>query len=274
MKHPSIAFIGAGNMASSLIGGLIADRYPANKIWASNPKQDELSQLQECFEIHVTPDNREAANACDILVLAVKPSLLKSVILEISDILRERKPLIISIVTGIRSETIMKWAECNTLSIVRCMPNTPALLRCGTTGLCPNAYVSEEEQTTAESILRSVGVTVWFDDEQDLDVVTALSGSGPAYFFLVMEAMIETATALGLDPEQAQLLTVNTAIGAARMALESGKAVHVLREQVTSPGGTTEQAIGVLESGGIRDLFARALIAAKNKASEMSQLLE
>lgn len=273
MKQPIIAFIGAGNMASSLIGGLIGTHFAADKIWASNPHQDQLDKLYDCFQIHTTQSNKEAAEQAEVIVLAVKPASLKSVVLELKDILQRNKPLIISVVTGINCATIQNWAGGGGLAIVRCMANTPALLGCGVTGLWSNAFVFEEQKATAESILRAVGMILWFKNEADLDTVTAISGSGPAYFFLIMEVMIDCAKQMGLSEEQAELLTINTALGAAKMALETGKDVKALREQVTSPGGTTEQAIKVLESGRIRPLFLEALEAAKNKAVEISKLL-
>lgn len=274
MHQPIIAFIGAGNMASSLIGGLAANHYPGTSMWATDLSIDKLNRLKSCFNLNISTNNLEAVAQADVIVLAVKPNTLPAVIKEMGELLAKRQPLIISIVTGIHAESIRKWANCQHLSIVRCMPNTPSLLRSGITGLFANFFVTEEQKAIAESILRSVGVTLWFDNEQDLNIVTAISGSGPAYFFLVMEAMIATAQEMGLTEEQAQLLTVNTALGAAKMALESGKGVAALRQQVTSPGGTTEQAIKVLEAGGIKSLFERALKAAKDKAIELSVLMD
>lgn len=271
---PIIAFIGAGNMASSLIGGLVANDYPTDRIFASNPHNDSLAALQDRFHIKVTKNNKEAARQADVIVFAVKPMVLKSVVEELKTILKEKRPLLISVVTGISAEAILRWAEEPTLSLVRCMPNTPALLRCGITGLFANKEVSSEQRAIAESILRSVGVTLWFQKEEELDSVTAVSGSGPAYFFLIMEAMLDSAKEMGLNAEQAELLTINTALGAARMALESGIDVRTLRQQVTSKGGTTEQAIKVLETGGIRELFSTALKAAKARAAEIAKLNE
>jgi pyrroline-5-carboxylate reductase len=274
MDHPVIAFIGSGNMATSLIGGLVANQYPPDKIWATNPDKEKLEWLQSQFHIHTTSDNREAAEQADLWVFSVKPAVLKSVVSELADLLKQKQPLILSVVAGITSDSILKWANYPHLSIVRCMPNTPALLGCGCTGLWGNSLVNHEQKAIAESILRVVGVTLWFEKEVDLNAVTAVSGSGPAYFFLVMEAMLDCAKQMGLTEQQAELLTVNTALGAARMALESGKDVATLRKQVTSPGGTTEQAINVLEAGGIRSLFLNALTAAKDRAIEISKLLD
>lgn len=274
MKKPTIAFIGAGNMASSLIGGLIADSYPPNCIFATNPIQEKLASLEKSFGINTTSNNREGAEKADIIVFSVKPNLLKSVVVELKETIRRKNPLLISVAVGITTETIQKWLVDIPASIVRCMPNTPALLRCGATALYANSRTSEEQSALAESILRAVGVTVWVTHEREMDVVTAISGSGPAYFFLVMEAIMECAQEMGLKKEQAQLLTVNTALGAARMALESNKDIGELRQQVTSPGGTTEQAIQVLESGGVRTLFNNALCAARDKAISMAHLFE
>jgi pyrroline-5-carboxylate reductase len=272
-EHHTIAFIGAGNIAGSLIGGLIADHYPEKKVWATGLSLDRLNYLRESFHINTTSHNREAARQADILIFAVQPTTLKLVITELKDILREKKPLVISVVTGVSSATISKWAEDPELSIVRCMCNTPALLRCGTTGLYANPAVSSKQHALAESILRTIGVILWLEEEEKLNTITAISGSGPAYFFLMMETISECAHEMGLTEEEAQLLTVNTALGAARMALESGKDIRTLRHQVTSPGGTTEQAIHVLEEGGIRDLFFKALNAARKRAIEISHLL-
>lgn len=269
-----IAFIGAGNMASSLIGGLIAGDYPANKIWATNTLTINLESLKATFAINTTTDNRLAAEQADVIVLAVKPSELKKVVTDLSDILIKKRPLVISIVTGIACQNISNWADASTLGIVRCMPNTPALLRSGITGLYANQFVNENQKIVAESILRAVGITVWFPHESDLNTVTALSGSGPAYFFLIMEYIKDWAKQKGLTDEEAQLLTVNTALGAARMALESDKELTELRKQVTSPGGTTEQAIKVFEQGGLGQLISNALTAAHDRAAEIADSLD
>jgi pyrroline-5-carboxylate reductase len=271
MNHPTIAFIGAGNMAGSLIGGLIADNYPVERIWATNPLPERLESLQQTFGVKTTPNNKEAVAQADVIVFAVKPGELKNVASELSESLLQKNPLVISIVTGITCQTISKWAQCPDLRVVRTMPNTPALLRSGITGLYANHFVDEEQRTIAESILRAVGITVWLSNEDDLNIVTALSGSGPAYFFLFMEYIKDWAQKMGLTPEQAQLLTVNTALGAARMALESDKEITELRRQVTSPGGTTEQAIKTFEQGKLSDLIDQALNAAHDKAVELAK---
>jgi pyrroline-5-carboxylate reductase len=273
-NKPVITFIGAGNMASCLIGGLVADGYPPDKLWATDPSFDKLEQLQKAFNINVTHDNRKGSKEANIILFAVKPQQVHQITEELKDLFVSQDPLLLSIVTGIRSSSFVKWTNYTSLKVVRCMPNTPALLRCGTTGLWANDFVTPEERAAAESILRSVGVTLWLEAEAELDVVTAISGSGPAYFFFFMESILETARKMGLDEEQAQLLTVNTALGSARMALESGKHVKALRQQVTSPGGTTEQAIRVFEQEGLRNIVDAALTAAKDKAIAIANMLD
>ena len=272
MNNHTIAFIGAGNMAASLIGGLVADGYDPKKLWGSNPLQESLDNLRKEYAIHTTGDNLEAARQADIVVLAVKPQVLAEVAKELASVIAEKKPLVVSIVTGIREQNLRQWLGAE-VAIVRCMPNTPALVRNGATGLFANQYVSDQQKDLAESILRAVGITLWLEHEEQLDIVTALSGSGPAYFFLVMEALADAAQQQGLDESTARLLTMQTALGAAHMAMQVEKGFAELREQVTSPGGTTEQAIKVLEAGKVRDVFAKALQAARDRSIELADIL-
>ncbi len=205
-------------------------------------------------------------------MLAVKPQVIRTVASEISAAVQARHPLIISIAAGIRSADLDRWLGGNT-AVVRCMPNTPALVQSGATALIANARVSDEQRNLAESILRAVGLTLWLDDEQLMDAVTALSGSGPAYFFLIMEALQAAGVQLGLPEQTAQLLTLQTAFGAAKMALESDEDAATLRRRVTSPGGTTERALQTLENGGLRELIARALTAARDRSRELADQL-
>jgi pyrroline-5-carboxylate reductase len=272
MTTQNIAFIGGGNMARSLIGGLIADGYPPGRIYVSDPASERLAELAAEFGIRIVGGNREAAEQADAVVLAVKPQVIRSVVTEMGEVLRRRKALIISIAAGVRVADLIRWLG-GDAAVVRAMPNTPALVQTGATALYANAQVSARQRDIAESLLRAAGVTCWLDDEQAMDAVTAVSGSGPAYFFLLIELMQETAVRLGLPPETARLLTLQTAIGAAKMALESREDAAVLRQRVTSPGGTTEQALNVLEQGGIRDLVERALRAASERAHELGDML-
>jgi len=272
MKQPLLGFIGAGNMAGSLISGLVADGYPADRIWVSDINQDALEHLAAQCGVHATPRNAIVAEHAQVLILAVKPQILGGVVRELADIIQARQPLVVSIAAGITAGSIDAWAG-GQVAIVRCMPNTPAMVKTGATGLYANARVGEEQRSQAEAILRAVGLTVWVHGEQQLDAVTALSGSGPAYFFLLMEAMEAAGVALGLDPDTARLLSQQTALGAGRIAIESTEAPAELRHRVTSPGGTTEQAIAVFESGGFRELVSQAMQAAARRAAELSEQL-
>lgn len=269
MKQHVLGFIGAGNMAASLIGGLVADGYPADNIWVSDINTVALNSLSERFGVHVTEHNSIVAEHAQVLVLAVKPQILRPVSEEIAGVAQLRKPLVISIAAGIRADDIDRWLGGN-MPIVRCMPNTPAMVRSGATGLFANACVGPEQCSLAEAILRAAGVTVWVANESLLDAVTALSGSGPAYFFLLMEAMEEAGVDLGLARDTARLLAQQTALGAGRIALEANEPPAELRRKVTSPGGTTEQAIEVFEAGDLRLLVSRAMAAAARRAAELS----
>lgn len=272
MKDTTIAFIGGGNMASSLIGGLIADGCPARNIWVSDPDEIKLGALQTRFSVSVSQDNSHAARRAEVLVLAVKPQALKAVAQELAEAVQERLPLVISIAAGVRERSVSAWLGGN-VAVVRAMPNTPALIQSGATALYANALVSKEQHSLAESILRAVGMVLWLEHEDQMDAVTALSGSGPAYFFLVMEVLENAAMQLGLPREAARLLTLQTAFGAAKMALESAEDTAMLRARVTSPGGTTEQAIQVLQEGNIQKLFGAALHAAHARSMEIANLL-
>lgn len=272
MKKCKIAFIGGGNMAYSLIGGLLAEDFGAENLCISDPDMGKLDSLRQDFGVQVSQDNQACISDADVVVLAVKPQVLQPVATDLAPGLAARKPLIISVAAGIRIEALGRWLG-QGLPIVRAMPNTPALVRTGASGLCANSHVSREQRDLAESILRAVGLAIWVDEEQQMDVVTALSGSGPAYFFLVMEALQKAAEHHGLSAETARLLTLQTAFGAAKMALESSEEPGLLRARVTSPGGTTEQAINALQSGGIETLFDQAIVAAANRSRELADLL-
>lgn len=272
MTHPTIVFIGAGNMASALIGGLIANGHPSNKIVASDLDDSKLQTLKTQYGISVTSDNSEAVVQSDCVVLAVKPQVLRVVATQIAQPAQERKPLILSIAAGIRSEDIERWLG-GSSALVRAMPNTPALLQTGATGLFANSSVSAAQKQLAEGLMNAVGITLWVDNEDLIDSVTAVSGSGPAYFFMVMEAMTSAAEALGLNTDTAQQLVLQTALGAARMASEGNDDPATLRKKVTSPGGTTEQAINTFEEQGLRNTFKLALEAAHNRSKELSDLL-
>ena len=272
MQEMTIGFIGGGNMATSLIGGLIANGGDSSRIWVSEPHHERRDLLQSRFAINTCNDNQLLVEKCDVIVLAVKPQMLRDVCGDIRAAVQARKPLLISIAAGIRMADIDRWLG-GTTALVRTMPNTPALVRSGATALTANASVSDGQREVAESIMRAVGLTLWVDDEDQLDAVTAVSGSGPAYFFLILEAMEDAGSELGLPRDTARLLALQTAFGAAKMALESPESSANLRQQVTSPGGTTERALQVLEDGDIRALFLSALSAARDRAGELADQL-
>ncbi len=269
--RPLIGFIGAGNMARSLAGGLVKNGWPRARLLLSDPDANQRQGAHDALGVATDADNEAVAARADILVLAVKPQVLAEVALGLRAAVQRKRPLVVSLAAGVRIPDIERWLGGN-LPIVRVMPNTPALVGSGASGLCANARVDAAQRDQAESILRAVGVTAWVADESLIDVVTALSGSGPAYFFLVMEALERAATEAGLEARQARLLTLETALGAAKMALEGGEDLAQLRRRVTSPGGTTEAAVRVLEEGGIRRLFRDAVEAAVRRARELGDL--
>jgi pyrroline-5-carboxylate reductase len=272
MSDTTLTFIGSGNMASSLIGGLIADGWDPARIRVADPDTQQLERLLQRYPVFTTTDNREAAASADAVVLAVKPQNMKAVATELSEAIGQHGPLVISIAAGIREPHLAGWLGEQT-PIVRAMPNTPALVQSGATALYANLYVSDDQRSLAESVLRAVGLTVWVDDEAMMDAVTALSGSGPAYFFLLMESLQTAGRQLGLPEATARLLALQTAFGAARMALESNEDAAALRQRVTSPGGTTERAIQVFEEGGFEALVLAALEAAAERSRELGDQL-
>jgi len=269
MNDTTLAFIGGGNMASSLIGGLIADGWNPARIRVADASAQQLERLSQRFPVTTTTDNRAAVAQADIIVLAVKPQSMQAVAQELATDISQQQSLVISIAAGIREVTLRDWLGAGT-AIVRSMPNTPAMVQSGATALFANPAVSDEQRSIAESILRAVGLAIWVDDEALMDAVTALSGSGPAYFFLFMEALQQAGCELGLPVKTARLLTLQTAFGAAKMALESTEDAATLRQRVTSPGGTTERAIAVLQDGGFEALVSKALQAAAARSSELA----
>ena len=268
MAQQIIGFIGAGNMATSLVGGMITKGIRPARIWMSDVSQDRLDELSRQHRVHVSTDNAEIARRADVLVLAVKPQVMQAVCEALREALGERQPLIISIAAGVTVASLKGWL--GELPVVRCMPNTPALVQAGATGLYAEPSVSAEQKELAGQILGSVGLTFWFDEEKALDAVTAVSGSGPAYFFLLMESMIDAGRKLGLDEHTARQLVLQTAWGASQLAITSEAGPDVLRQQVTSPGGTTAAALNVFEDGGFRVLVDSALAAARRRSEELA----
>jgi pyrroline-5-carboxylate reductase len=270
MSDTRIAFIGAGNMAASLIGGLRAQGVPAAAIRASDPGAERRALIAAEHGIELFADNAEAAAGADVVVLAVKPQVMKAVCQALAIHLRPEQ-LIVSIAAGITCASLEAWL--GERPVVRCMPNTPALLRQGVSGLFANPRVSAAQRQQAEQLLGAVGLALWLDEERLIDAVTAVSGSGPAYFFLLMEAMTAAGERLGLPHDSAAQLTLQTALGAARMATESGVDAAELRRRVTSPNGTTEAAINTFQAGGFEALVQQALDAAARRSAELAEQL-
>ena len=267
-----ITFIGAGNMTRSLISGLVQDSADLT-IRIADPDTDQLQSIRANWqEVEGFTDNIKAITGADIIVLAVKPQIMQLVTEPLKDVVQKERPLVVSIAAGVGIERLNQYLGEKPLPIVRCMPNTPSLVQSGMTGLYANQDVSKEQHDLAESILRAVGSTLWLDSEDKIDAVTAVSGSGPAYYFLVMESMQNAAQKLGLSADDARLLVLQTAFGAAKLALESSDDAGVLRQRVTSKGGTTEAALNTLIEGGLPDLFEDALKAAENRSKELKKL--
>jgi len=272
MKTTKIGFIGGGNMAASLLNGLVASGHDPKQLWVSDINSEALNAVSSNLNINTTQSNEEVIKEVDIVVLAVKPQILSKVAKEIASFLKKHQ-LVVSIAAGINQASLSKWLGAET-AIVRCMPNTPALVLTGATALHANDKVTSEQRDLAETILRAVGIALWVDIENELDAVTAVSGSGPAYYFLLMEAMEKAAIELGLNEAIARLLVQQTALGAAKIALESSESPGELRKRVTSPGGTTEKAIETFQDGGFIQLVSNALHAAKDRSVEMSKQME
>ena len=272
MQHTKIGFIGGGNMATSLIGGLISDGSSPSQIRVAEPNAQHAQSLHQQFAIQLATDNLALVEDSDVVVLSVKPQILREVCRQIAPAVQQKQPLIISIAAGIRIGDIDRWMGDDN-AIVRTMPNTPALVQCGATALYANGRVDNKQREIAERIMRAVGLTQWLENEAMMDAVTALSGSGPAYIFLVIEALEQAGCKLGLSEESSRVLALQTAFGAAKMALESSEPSDELRRRVTSPGGTTERAIGILEEGDIRGLFEQALSGARDRAQELAEEL-
>lgn len=269
----TIGFIGGGNMARSMVGGLIAQGFPPASIWVAEPLNALRESLHHDFAVPTQADNAIVAQQADALVLAVKPQVMQAVCEQLRPVLVGRNPLVISIAAGVQIEQLQRWLVSG-LCIVRCMPNTPALVGEGVTGATTRTALDAVQRNLLDTILRAIGCWVWVDDEQLMDAVTAVSGSGPAYFFLLIEAMEAAAAQLGLPPETAHTLVAQTALGAARMAMQTSESPAQLRKRVTSPGGTTQAALEVLEAAGFRDSVARAIARAAQRGQELARALE
>ena len=267
-----LAFIGGGNMARSLIGGLLKTGVTASSLSVAEPQAEARQSLAREFGVATFAENQLAIAEADVLVLAVKPQIMPALQAELRDTLQRRRPLLISIAAGVRLDQLERWF--GALPIVRCMPNTPALIGAGATGLCANSRVSPPQRAQAQHILDAAGLTRWIDDEALMDTVTALSGSGPAYFFALVEALEDAAVAQGLPRDTARALAAQTCLGAGRMLVESGEDPGVLRQRVTSPNGTTQAALESFSADGLARITARAVAAATRRGEEMAAQLD
>ena len=269
VNKPKLAFIGGGNMAKSLVGGLLEKGFYSKNITVSDPLEKNLNQLSQRFGVNTTSDNSVAVRNADLVVLSIKPQIMQSVCKALVVSLKNMPP-IISIAAGIPLESLEKWLGKDT-PIIRCMPNTPALVQTGAAGLFANSNVNQKQRDLAQEIFNAVGICCWLEKEDDIDLVTAISGSGPAYFFLFMETMEKVAIDLGLSQEISRKLILQTALGAAKMATKSDNNPAELREQVTSPHGTTEKAVDTFIQKDILGLFEKAIGNAVKRAKEMAK---
>jgi pyrroline-5-carboxylate reductase len=267
----TIGFIGGGNMAQAIIRGLLKADHPAINISVADPSVTQRTAIASIDEgLLVTPDNAYVARSAQVLVLAVKPQIMASVATDLGLQTRPAQQIIVSVAAGITLDLLSGWFG-TSAAIVRVMPNQPALIGEGMSGLCATANVGAAGRAAVNYVLAATGQATWFEDESLMDGVTALSGSGPAYFYLLMEIMQDVATELGFDAATARLLSTQTALGAATLAAGTRDELAQLRERVTSPGGTTAAALETLENGGIRAIFRSALLAARNRAIELGK---
>lgn len=257
-------------MARSLVGGLVANGFDRSSIAVSDPSEAARLHVSENFHVQVEESNQPVISASSTVVLAVKPQVMAAVLKDSESDLQTSRPLLVSIAAGIRLCDLEAWSG-GGLPIVRVMPNTPALIRKGVSAMYANPRVSEEEKKRVETILSAVGNTVWLSEEGLLDAVTAVSGSGPAYFFYLIEAIEQAANDLGLNSETSHTLATETAVGAALLSLSSSESPSTLRRQVTSPGGVTEAALNLLEAQGVKQSIVEAIKAGESRAVEMSQ---
>lgn len=264
-----VAFIGGGNMARSLIGGLAARGVDPALIRVVDPNLDIREALTREFGVQTFEQAADAVAGATTWVLATKPQVLHPVCEALGPFARSTRPLVLSVAAGVTSAQLDRWLG-GDAAVVRTMPNTPALLGAGVTGLYANARVDAQRRQRADALMRSAGTTVWLDDEARMDAVTAVSGSGPAYVFLLAEAMEDAGIAQGLSAADARALVQHTLLGAARMLIEDGAPPAELRRRVTSPGGTTQAAIETFEAGGLRTLVGDAIAQAVRRGRDLA----
>jgi len=263
-----IAFIGGGNMASCMIGGMLANGFQAQQICVANPGQEKRDSLEQAYGVATTPDNHIAVAGAEVIVLAVKPQVMGAVAQELAGSI-DADALVVSVAAGVQLADLQHWLG-GDQAIVRAMPNTPSMVRYGAAGLFANNHVNTIQKHSIEAMFNAIGICCWVENEALIDAVIAVSGSGPAYFFLMMEAMQRVGQELGLPEETALQLTIQTALGAAQMAISSELDTSQLRRQVTSPGGTTAAAIAAFQERDIEGSFRQAMQAAVNRARAMA----
>ncbi len=266
----TIVFLGGGNMANALIGGMLKQGFTADEITVIDPGSEARQRLSESYAVNCLAEAKMLDQAPEVLLLAVKPQQMKEALAPLAG--RLNGTLVISIAAGLDMATLARWLGGHD-QLVRSMPNTPALIGAGITGLCARPEVSSEQRALAERILRAVGTTVWIADESQMDAVTALSGSGPAYVFLFIEALQQAAAEFGFTPEQGRQLAIETVQGAAALAAQSSESAAVLRQRVTSKGGTTEAALNVMADQGVKDGIVAGCRAAEARGRELGKLL-
>lgn len=270
MKNKKIGFVGAGNMAQAIMGGLIKNGTPASSIFISEPNSELAATLSENLGLTVVNSSAALFTHCDVIVLAIKPQVMRKVLTDLRGITLRENAFIVSVAAGLPISLMQDWlAEAS--PIIRVMPNTPALVGAGVSGLFASEQVSEAQKQVGESVLRAVGSVVWVDQEHLIDSITAISGSGPAYFFYFIEALEQAALQNGLNAEQAKLLSLETAFGAAKLALESDVSAATLRQRVTSPGGTTQAALEVLKANDLLGSVDAAVTAAVLRAKALGE---
>ncbi len=270
MDYGKVAFVGGGNMARALVGGMLAAGYEARHILISEPLAAHRESLaNELPGTTIREHNEEVVREAECVVLAVKPQILSDVCKPLAAVVQRTKPLVISIAAGVRSSDIDSWLG-GGLSVVRVMPNQAALLRLGISGMFANARTTKEQRRAANNIVSTTGPVITVPTEEDIDTVTAVSGTGPAYFYLLVDMLVKVAEDMGLDHDSALALVLETARGAGEMAEQSGETMDSLIARVRSPGGTTAAAFDYLDGTNFRDIFSAAVTAARDRAVELA----
>lgn len=267
-----LAFIGTGNMAGAIIGGLLHNGYPAERITGTTRQTESAERAASALGITVTTDNDAAIAEADVVVLGVKPQVMQATCSALRSAVQSRQPLIISVAAGIEAATLNDWLG-GGLAVIRCMPNTPSLLGAGISGLYANSAVTGAQRELADTMFRAVGLTQWVHNESDMHTITAICGSAPAYYYRFSEALVRSAEQHGLSPEVARALVAQVALGAARMMSETGETPAELRQKVSSPGGTTVEALRVLEEQGLEALVETAVAACHSRSISLTQEL-